>query len=302
MNTLVNDMKKIKILLLAILTVTLTSCGSGKEELSKGKSGKLVFNAGADFDNVLIDVYYYVPPGDSAEMDFQVILHGMGRNADEYIVPWASKAREYGLVTIAPEFGSDYFDTRKYNEGNIIDGGGSLNPPEKTTFWLIDKIFEFVLEELELTFDSYNIFGHSAGGQFVHRFLQFYESPYLDKAVAANAGWYTFPDETIDFPYGVNNYCGDISNFRTRYHGKQLTILLGTADTLRTSSLRTTPQADAQGLNRFERGNNFFDTNQQWAVSGGHQFSWQVQHVQNVGHDHTLMSPAAADHLYGGRK
>jgi len=302
MNTLVDDMKKILTLLLAMLTVTVTSCESGDDDQPQGKSGKLVFNAGANFDNELIDVWYYVPPGDPAVMDFQVVLHGMDRNAYEYLGPWAAKARQYGIVTIAPEFRSDYFDTRKYNEGNIIDSGGSLNPPEKTTFYLIDKIFEFVLEELELEFDNYNIFGHSAGAQFVHRFLMFYSSPYVDKAVAANSGWYTFPTLENDFPYGVNNYCGDISNFRSRFYGKKLTILLGTADTLRTSSLRTTPEADAQGLDRFERGNNFFNTNQQWAVSSGYLFRWQVQHVQDVGHDHTLMSPAAADHLYGGRK
>ncbi|MBE0674917.1 MAG: hypothetical protein IH591_09675 [Bacteroidales bacterium] len=295
-------MKKMITLIMAFLVVLTTSCGPGEEELPKGMSGKLVFNAGVDFDNALIDVHYYVPPGDPAKMDFQFILHGMDRNAYDYLVPWAAKARKYGLVTIAPEFSEAYFNTDEYNEGNLISGTGAMNPPAKTTFSLIDRIFEFVLEELDLSSDTYNIYGHSAGGQFVHRFMMFYESPYVDKAVAANPGWYTYPDATINYPYGVNPYITDINSFREVYHGKELTILLGMADTLRTSSLRTTPEADAQGLNRFERGNNFFNANQQWATGSGHQFRWHVQHVPDVGHDHTLMSPAAADFLYGGDK
>lgn len=289
-------------LLIVLLLAAITNCKPKEPEIPDGKSGKLVFNPGVNFGNAPIDVYYYIPPGDPAKMDFQVILHGMDRNAYEYLIPWASKAREYGIVTVAPEFKEEYFNSEQYNEGNLIGNSGSLNPPDKTTFWLIDRIFEFVLEELKLTQTSYNIYGHSAGGQFVHRFMMFHGSPYVKKAVAANPGWYTSPDAAINYPYGVRPYITDINSFRANYYAKELIILLGTADTLRTSSLRTTPEADAQGLNRFERGNNFFTANQQWAVAGGHQFRWQCHHVPDVGHNHTLMSPAAADHLYGGPK
>jgi poly(3-hydroxybutyrate) depolymerase len=292
-------MIKMFTVIFAILSVAFNACNPEVDDPPRGRTGMLVFNAGEDFDSVMMNVHYYVPPGDPSKMDFQVVIHGAERNADEYIVPWAAKAREYGLVLIAPQFDSDYFSTRKFNEGNLLSSMGGINPPEKTSFSLIDRIFEFVQEELDLSFSRYNIYGHSAGAQFVHRLMQFYDSPYINKAVAANAGWYTFPDETINFPYGVRTITDDINSFRAEYYGKLLTILVGTADTLRTNSLRTTPQADAQGLNRFERGNNFFDSNQQWAVSGGHQFKWHLQHVQDVGHDHTLMSPAAADHLYG---
>ena len=86
-------------------------------------------------------------------------------------------------------------------------------------------------------------------------------------------------DAGINYPYGVNPYITDINVFRASYHGKELTILLGTADTIRNSSLRTTPQADAQGLNRFERGNNFFTANQQWAAGSGTMFRMPVMTI-----------------------
>ncbi len=289
------------ILLLAVAVFAMGSCKKMDDD-QKGISGTLFFNAGENFNNVVIDVHYYLPRGDVSKMGFQVIMHDENRNGKQALLPWIDKAEEYRLVLVAPEFRSDYFDNRRYDEGNIIAGFGTLNPPEKTTFWLVDKIFEFVQEELDLSSSNYNIYGHSAGAEFIYRSLMFYNSPYVYKSIAANPGWYTYPDVTIDFPYGINNYCGDVINFRKRYHAKDMTILLGTADTLRNGTLRITPQSDAQGLNRLERGNNHFNTNQHWAVSAGHPFLWHLHHAQDVGHDNSLMSKEAADYLYGGRR
>ena len=65
------------------------------------------------------------------------------------------------------------------------------------------QVFENIKTNLNYLGNSYNMFGHSAGAQFVHRFIQFKPLSRVDKAVSANAGWYTLPDTTIDFPYGL---------------------------------------------------------------------------------------------------
>ena len=68
----------------------------------------------------------------------------------------------------------------------------------------IDLLFDYINPVFNLNQKSYDIYGHSAGAQFVHRYLLFSDNPQVNKAVAANAGWYTFLDGS-NFPYGINN-------------------------------------------------------------------------------------------------
>ena len=296
---IIKSMVKYISALLALLVLLLASCGP-KEDITpepREKGGTFQYNSGAQFQGKIIPVHYFVPAGEVAGMPFLIIMHGADRNAREYLAAWAQKTREYKVIAIAPEFSAADFNSVEYNEGNFITSG-SMNPPEATTFSLIDKIFEFVKSELELNNDSYDIYGHSAGAQFVHRYLQFYDSPKVGKAITANAGWYTFPNEAINYPYGIKNLFSDHDAHRRKYYARQLIILLGTADTIRGGSLRTTAGADNQGLNRLERGNYFFQYNQGRAAATNEAFNWQRQYVEGVGHDNILMAPAAADILY----
>jgi hypothetical protein len=263
------------------------------------QSGIMTFNAGPGFDDREIKVHYYIPAGKVSEMTCQVVMHGAGRNADDYLAGWISKADEYGLIIIAPAFSGELFRSEEYYGGRAVTSDGEINEPGLTTFSLIDRIFELVKETYNLKQTSYNIYGHSAGGQFTHRFMLFYDSPYVDRAVAANAGWYTFPDDTIDYPYGLRGLYPDIDILRKKYYARQLTILLGTADTIRGRDLRQTDEADLQGLTRLARGEAFFNYNKLMAERLGLAFEWNEAYVPGAGHDHTRMSPAAADLLYG---
>lgn len=282
-----------------LLLLFMVSCGP-KEDITpepREKGGTFQYNSGAQFQDKIIPVHYFVPVGDASQMPFLIVLHGADRNAREYLAAWAQKAREYKVIVIAPEFSEADFNSVQYNEGNFITSG-IINPPEATTFSLIDKIFEFVKAELELNHSNYDLYGHSAGAQFVHRYLQFYDSPRVHKAIAANAGWYTFPNEAINYPYGIKSLFADHNAHRRKYYGKSLTILLGTADTIRDGSLRTTAGADNQGMNRLERGNYFFQYNEGRAAATGEMFNWTRAYVEGVGHNNALMAPAAADILY----
>ena len=54
------------------------------------------------------------------------------------------------------------------------------------------------------------MFGHSAGAQFVHRFVMFAPGPNLRTAISANAGWYTTLEENVAFPYGLKDAPVDV--------------------------------------------------------------------------------------------
>ncbi len=262
------------------------------------KSGIIEYPSSQDFDNKVIKIHYYIPEGDVSKMSIQMVLHGASRNASEYLDGWKEKSKLYNLIILAPEFSKEDFSIGTYTQGNFLDTLGRIQEKEKTLYHLIDLLFVFSKEKLSLQHKAYNIFGHSAGGQFVHRFLQFYDSPYLQKSVAANPGWYTYPDEGDTYPYGIEGLFNDPMSVKKNYYSKDLLILLGTADTLRTANLRKNKEADLQGLNRLERGINYFENNRKMAMENKLKFNWQLEWVPDAGHDHTLMSSAAADFLY----
>ena len=291
---------KLSILLFISLTGVLNPLTTNKVESSPlEKHGQLEFKTGEAFQSKVIPIHYFVPEGDVAAMSIQIILHGASRNADEYMESWIEKSREFGIILLAPEFSKAHFTIGEYNQGMMMDSMDQLRPLDQTLFSLIDPMFEYAMSELNLRQATYNLFGHSAGGQFVHRYLQFYQSDKLQKSVAANPGWYTFPDETMEYPYGIRGLVNDPVDYRASYYQKDLLVLVGTADTLRTGKLRINEQADKQGLNRYERGRNFFLRNKQMAAGSGQEFNWTLDEVLDVGHQFQYMSEAAANILYG---
>jgi pimeloyl-ACP methyl ester carboxylesterase len=285
---------------LLLLVLFTSECrNTSGEKQNEPDQGVLTFSTLPPVNKGDIRVHYYIPAGKIREMPLQFIMHGAGRNADDYIEGWKTKADAYEVILVAPELTKESFSSSEYYNGMFLTPEGEISDPEATTFSLIDRIFEFVREELQLENSNYNIYGHSAGGQFTHRFMLFYDSPYVKRAVAANAGWYTFPDDAAEYPYGIKGLFSDSDSLRKAFYSEDITVLLGTADTIRDKDLRQTPEADLQGLTRLARGERFFEYNKAMAENKGHLFLWQKVYVQASGHDHTLMSPAAADILYG---
>ena len=100
------------------------------------------------------------------------------------------------------------------------------------------------------------------------------------------------PDESVRFPYGLDGVPLSDEELAAAF-AKPVVILLGEADTKRTENLRQTPEADAQGMNRLERGKNFFAIAQEKAAEMGVPFNWQAATVSGVGHDGAAMADAA---------
>jgi len=154
-----------------------------------------------------------------------------------------------------------------------------------------------VKDDLQLTTETYDLFGHSAGGQIAHRLALFSSNHNAKRILAANSGWYTVPTDEEDFPVGLKN-----SGIRSKQINftKKLVLFIGEKDNANETrgELRHTPELDKQGLHRLSRGRYFYRMATKMANESGSAFNWNLEIVPGIGHDYQKMSEAAADYLY----
>ena len=232
-------------------------------------------------------------------------FHGSGRDGDTHRNFWIDMANDNGFIVIAPEFSSNNYPGLgdNYLMGNVFDDGDNpspetRNPEDEWTFSVIEPLFDAILDDISSTQTTYNAWGHSGGSQFLHRFLFFKPNSRLEVAVCSNAGWYTVPELGVSFPYGIDNSELLESNITHAFETK-LIVHLGESDTNQNSSgLRHNTVVDnQQGLNRFARGNYFFNTSEAEAEDMDVAFNWEIDTVPNVGHNAQQMANDALPHI-----
>ena len=224
------------------------------------------------------------------------VMHGSGRNAEDYLKAWISIATENNFLIIAPEFENKFYNytTNDYQEGNLFTYFGMSNPKEKWAFSVIENLFDHLKTSNDFKNQAYDLFGHSAGGQFVHRMVLLMPEARINSAIAANSGFYTFPNATYDYPYGFHSLNFEINHQLQKAYKKRLVILLGELDNnSKLGTFRTTEYAMEQGKHRLERGTTFFATHNNLKSQNNWPFLWKLDTVENVGHDFKKMSKAA---------
>jgi poly(3-hydroxybutyrate) depolymerase len=254
--------------------------------------GRFIFT---DWDGPALPVWYQLPNRVAPDTPVVVVMHGVKRDADRYRDEWAGLARKYRMIVIVPEFSqADFPGSRSYNIGFLSEADGTVRPRELWSFAAIEPLFDDVRRRFGTATKRYTLYGHSAGGQFVHRFVMFMPQARIEQAIAANSGWYTMPDLATPFPYGLEGAPISPDGMKAAL-GKPLTVLLGTADTDTTDpSLRVTTEANLQGPHRYARGKSFFATGRAAAARIGAPFGWRLKRVPGVGHMNGLMAESAA--------
>lgn len=289
-----------------IFLIGLTSCihhekhsNSEISGLSRAGAGVVKFDDYEPLKDKPVNIWYYTPIENPVDLPILFVCHGKNRNADDYRDNWIDLANQYNIMIVAPEFSNEnYPKSVGYNLGNMFDLEGNPLPEELWSFSVIDPIFDFVVEQINGNQTHYNMFGHSAGAQFAHRFITFKSGTKVNRVVTANAGWYTMPDFSVDYPYGLRKTSLTVTDLIPMLQRK-VVVLLGDADTERTRRLRQTPEADIQGRNRFERGLAYFEMAKQLCSDNGIDLGWLQQTVPAVAHDNAKMALAAAQFLYG---
>jgi pimeloyl-ACP methyl ester carboxylesterase len=242
-------------------------------------------------------VYYHLPEIINNETKVLFVIHGNSRNADNYLNTWIKLAKDKNYAIFAPHFKRSQFIS--FNTLQMSTSSGRIR--NEANLYLnnsIDLLFDYIKPLFDLSQDSYDIYGHSAGAQFVHRYLLFSKSPKVNKAVAANAGWYTFLDGS-NFPYGINNPPIDFSSQNViNFLNMDLHIHIGSADTDISSSVNQSEGANSQGLNRFQRANNFFNYTTKIVEENDLNYNWSFLVVDGVAHSNSRMSKAAAEVIF----
>lgn len=273
--------------------------------ITTGK-GKIVFQNPELIDGKPTNVYYYMPSNYSSDSKILFVIHGVNRNADEYRDQWSKLAEKYNALLIVPEFSLENFPLdQDYNMGHIFkmtraDSILGNNDKSLWSFSLIEPIFDYVKLLTGNKSEGYYLYGHSAGAQFVQRFILFIQEARFLKAISANAGWYTMVDFYQIYPYGLGMTNLNKENIQKTLK-KNYILLLGTEDNDPNNiHLRKSPQANLQGTHRLERAKTFFNNTKTFAEENGFKFNWILKFVEGVGHSNSKMSKFAAELLFDG--
>ncbi|MBN9527410.1 MAG: alpha/beta hydrolase [Alphaproteobacteria bacterium] len=249
-----------------------------------------------------IDVNLYRAPGYRPGGDVVFVQHGMLRNGDDYRDFWIPAADRHDLLIVAPTFGDAYFPKpESYNNGLVIRDDGTVAAADDWLYGVPARILAALRQAGAVTQAKVRIFGHSAGGQFVHRLLATQADPPFAVAFAANSGWYTLPTLERRFPEGLGGI-GLGETALVRWLAWPMVIFAGDQDVLTDDpSLPAQAEALAQGPMRFARAHFMLDFARREAARRRVPCNWQIVVVPGIGHDGGAMSRAAAALWFEGR-
>jgi poly(3-hydroxybutyrate) depolymerase len=223
-----------------------------------------------------------------------IAMHGVTRDALQTRDNWLKLAETHQLLVVAPYLDRKRFPTQLYQQGGVV------GEPDRTK-WLypmIERLYDHLVAKGQAMGDGYLFFGHSAGAQFVHRFVLAMPQARYRLAIAGNAGFYTLPTDAaaggFPFPYSLEGTPITLADRKTAL-GRPLVIMLGDQDIdPNHHQLNNTDGAKAQGPHRFARGQFFFAAAEAEAKRLGLPFGWKKVIVPGVDHNNRRMAAAAA--------
>ncbi len=270
-----------------------------------------------------IYVFYHMPKGFDPESKILVVVPGSGRNGDDYRDAWVAASEKYNVLVLAPIYPEPTFDFDQYHLGGVVkdlnirdnitwvEGTNqarlnesllhyqAVSNPELWIFDDMDMLFETVVKATGAKAKTYDLFGHSAGGQILHRLAIFHPNTKANRILAGNSGSYTLPDTERPLFFGIGGSPISIESLQKSFK-KKLVIFLGENDNAEETGgiLLMSPSANLQGLHRLERGRYFYNFSKKLADSLNADFQWKLHVVPDIGHEYQKMSEAAAEYLY----
>jgi poly(3-hydroxybutyrate) depolymerase len=255
--------------------------------------------------------YVYVPAGSSREPEILVLVHGTPAadetaeaSAQRAIESWVDFADSQDAILIAPAFSQEDFSSRY---GDRAQGGyrGLFGREIAADAWVL-RLATAYQQAYGAAYQPFLLYGHSAGGQFVARFLVTHPDR-VKRAVIASAATYPQPTVDVSWPFGMGELHtgivwddGSISRAdilpdkKTWVAATQvpLTVIVGLNDT---SELP--PYPGQTGKNRFAIGRNWVRDMATFARANGRESRYQVEIVPGKGHSMAGLLPYAKQAL-----
>jgi pimeloyl-ACP methyl ester carboxylesterase len=161
------------------------------------------------------------------------------------------------------------------------------------------RVFSLLREAGITRRDKTYLWGHSAGGQFVHRLLATQPHGIFEAVGAANSGWYTLPTLDLAYPDGLGGV-GLTRDDVVRFLSYPLVIFSGDQDIDGTTeNFPKHEAAMAQGPNRFARAQFYLDRGRAEAAKLGVRCRWSRVVVPGVAHEGMRMSAFAGNYWLG---
>ena len=188
------------VLLLSLLSLSCISCSTGMSVIyNPGEIVKVQGEYGY--------FYVYIPTILPDDPDILVLVHGTPpkdgtseASASFYAASWIDFAEDQGYILIAPTFNQQDFSSR-YGDRALSGYRGLFGREIGADEWLL-QIVRAYQDEFGILNQSFNIYGHSAGGQFTARFVVTHPEV-IKMVVITSAATYPQPTDEVAWPFGM---------------------------------------------------------------------------------------------------
>jgi hypothetical protein len=261
-----------------------------------------------------------------------IVLHGRLRNADAYFEVARDAAAGLDTLLIAPQFLTELDaaahafapQVLRWEGAEWMAGAAASAPAPITGFTALDALFDRLCDRDRFpALQSIVFAGHSGGGQVAQRYAILTRHGERLRFVIANPSSYAYfsperpaPDGGFAVPppnafpgynrwrFGMADRPADAAGssdaaLERRYLEREVVYALGAADCdTAHPALDRSPQAQAQGANRLERGRNYF---RYLHARHGESLHHRLIEIPGVGHDPGGMfgSPLLHGALFG---
>ncbi|MBI9051678.1 MAG: alpha/beta fold hydrolase [Anaerolineaceae bacterium] len=259
--------------------------------------------------------YSYIPNNITSDSNILVVVHGTPldgtpeQNAVFYAASWQDFAEANDLVLIVPAFDQEHFSSRY---GDIAMGGyrGLFGREISADAW-VNKLVEDHRQALGLNHQPFYLYGHSAGGQFVARYVVMHPDE-IQRAVITSAATYPQPDPAIQWPFGMGELHSELTwedgatqqvnvapNQETWLEAVQvpLTVIVGLDDTYQ---IPVDLLPGQKGTDRITIGRNWVTDMNAFAEANGVESQITLELFPGVGHSMSKLISFSQNALLAG--